>query len=80
MRMEKGVRIENASQLESKIQEVLDYDGPVICDVLTEEWQLIIPRVASDKLPDGSLRMRNYEDMFPFLSEEEYKRNMIAEK
>ena len=76
----KGVRIENASQLESKIQEVLDYDGPVICDVLTEEWQLIIPRVASDKLPDGSLRMRNYEDMFPFLSEEEYKRNMIAEK
>ncbi len=76
----KGVRIENASELDSKIQEVLDYDGPVLCDVLTQEWQLIVPRVASDKMPDGSLRMRNYEDMFPFLPCEEYKENMVAEK
>ena len=75
----KGVRIEQPSQLDEKIQEVLDYNGPVICDVLTDEWQLIIPRVASDKMPDGSLRMRNFEDMFPFLPEEEYKSNMIAE-
>ena len=76
----KGVRIANVSELDSKIQEVLDYDGPVICDVLTQEWQMIIPRIASDKMPDGSLRMRNYEDMFPFLPTEEYKENMIAEK
>lgn len=76
----KGVRIENASELDSKIQEVLEYDGPVLCDVFTQEWQLIVPRVASDKMPDGSLRMRNYEDMFPFLPAEEYKENMVAEK
>lgn len=76
----KGVRIEKASELDDKIKEVLEYEGPVICDVLTEEWQKIIPRVASDKMPDGSLRMRNYEDMFPFLPVEEYKENMVAEK
>jgi Thiamine pyrophosphate-requiring enzymes [acetolactate synthase, pyruvate dehydrogenase (cytochrome), glyoxylate carboligase, phosphonopyruvate decarboxylase] len=76
----KGVRIEKVSELDSKIQEVLEYEGPVICDVLTEEWQMIVPRVASDKMPDGSLRMRNYEDMFPFLPADEYKENMVAEK
>ena len=76
----KGVRIENASELDVKIQEVLEYDGPVLCDVFTQEWQLIVPRVTSDKMPDGSLRMRNYEDMFPFLPTEEYRENMVAEK
>lgn len=75
----KGIRITHASELEDKIKEVLDYEGPVICDVLTQEWQLIIPRVSSDKMPDGTLVMRKYEDMFPFLPEEEFKKNMVAE-
>jgi acetolactate synthase-1/2/3 large subunit len=73
----KGVQISNADELNSKIDEVLLYDGPVICDVLTPEWQLIIPRISSDKLPDGSLVMRNYEDMFPFLTTDEFNENMI---
>lgn len=76
----KGIRITHASELEDKIKEVLDYEGPVICDVLTQEWQLIVPRVSSDKMPDGTLVMRKYEDMFPFLPKEEFKRNMVAEK
>ena len=75
----KGVRIENVDEVDSKIKEVLDYEGPVICEVMTPEWQLLIPRVASDKLPDGTLRSRNYEDMFPYLPEEEVRANMIAE-
>lgn len=76
----KGVRISNKDELDSKIEEVLSYDEPVICDVLTPEWQLIIPRISSDKLPDGTLVMRKYEDMFPFLSAEELKGNMIGDK
>lgn len=76
----KGIRITKVSELDEKLQEVLDYDGPVICDVLTQEWQLIIPRVSSDKMPDGTLVMRKYEDMFPFLSKDELKENMVAEK
>lgn len=76
----KGVRISNVEELDSKIQEVLDYDGPVVCDVLTPKWQLIIPRIASDKMPDGSLVMRKYEDMFPFMPSDELLANMVAEK
>jgi len=75
----KGVRIDSVNNLDAKIDEVLAHDGPVICDVMTPEWQLLIPRVSSEKLPDGKLVSRKYEDMFPFLPEEELKRNMVAE-
>jgi acetolactate synthase-1/2/3 large subunit len=29
--------------IDKKIQEVLDYDGPVVCDVLSPEWQVVQP-------------------------------------
>ncbi len=76
----KGVRIEKVDEIETKIKEVLEADEPVICEVMTPEWQLLIPRIASEKLPDGTLKSRNYEDMFPYLPEEEVKANMIAEQ
>ncbi|MCI8483291.1 MAG: thiamine pyrophosphate-binding protein [Lachnospiraceae bacterium] len=76
----KGIRIDNVDDIEKKITEALTYNGPVICEIMTPEWQLLVPRIASDKLPDGTLRARNYEDMFPYLPEEEVKENMIAEK
>ncbi|MCI9382838.1 MAG: thiamine pyrophosphate-binding protein [Lachnospiraceae bacterium] len=76
----KGIRIENAAEADDKIRETLAYEGPVICEVMTPEWQLLIPRIASDKRPDGTLVSRNYEDMFPYLPAEELRENMIAEK
>lgn len=76
----KGVRINSVDEIDSKIKEVLDYDGPVICDVMTPEWQLLIPRVSSEKMPDGTLVAHAYEDMFPFLPPEEMKANMVAER
>lgn len=76
----KGVRIDSGDDMEEKIKEVLEYDGPVICDVIVQEWQVLQPRVSSEKLADGTLVSRKYEDMFPFLPKEEYEENMIAEK
>jgi acetolactate synthase-1/2/3 large subunit len=73
----KGVRLSRVEGLEDGIREILDYKGPVICDVMTPEWQLLIPRVSSDKMADGSLVSRAYEDMYPFLPREEYLENMI---
>ncbi len=75
----KGVRIDSVDDLDAKIDEVLAYDGPVVCDVMTPEWQLLIPRVSSEKLPDGKLVSRKFEDMFPYLPEDEMKLNMIAD-
>ena len=70
-----GVDMDSAE----KIKEVMDYNGPVICDVMTPEWQLIIPRISSEKKPDGTLISKPYEDMFPFLDRKEFLSNMIIE-
>ena len=75
----KGVRINSVKEVESKIKEVLDSECPVICDVMTPEWQLIIPRISSDKKPDGTLISKPYEDMFPFLDRKVLKKEMIAD-
>lgn len=73
----KGIRISHANEVDGKIREVLAHDGPVICDVMTPEWQLLIPRVSSEKMADGTLVPRPYEDMFPFLAREEFLANMV---
>jgi len=74
-----AIRIDSVVGMEEKIKEVLEYDGPVVCDVMTPQLQLLIPRVASDKMPDGRLVSRPYEDMFPFLSREELQSNLVKD-
>lgn len=74
----KGVRINKVLEVESKIKEVMEYDGPVICDVMTPEWQLIIPRISSERMPDGSLVTKPYEDMYPFLPRKQLEKEMIT--
>lgn len=68
-----AVRISTARELDSKLKQVLSHKGPVICDVLSPIWQLIIPRVASEKAADGRLISKPYEDLFPFLPREEFE-------
>ena len=75
-----ALRINSVKGVDDKIMEVLSYDGPVVCDVMTPEWQLLVPRVSSDKSPDGNLVSREYSDMFPYLPRDEYFKNMLDEE
>lgn len=70
----KSVKITSTKDIDKKIKSVLDYNGPVICDVDSPQWQLIIPRISSEKKPDGSMVSKPYEDMFPFLDRDEYQK------
>lgn len=63
----KAVRIEKDDNIEEKIKEVLTYDGPVVCEVMVQEFAPIIPRIASRVMPDGSLKAAEFDDLFPFL-------------
>jgi len=75
------LRISTLSECDAKIAELLDYqDGPVICEVMSPAEQLLIPRVASKKRDDGSMMSMPYDDMYPFLSREEYAANCVREK
>jgi acetolactate synthase-1/2/3 large subunit len=57
---------------------LLDGDGPLVCDVMLDPKQNFEPKLSSRALPDGRLVSSPLEDMFPFLSREELKENMIV--
>jgi acetolactate synthase-1/2/3 large subunit len=71
-------RIGSQQDLRAGIRRVLDRPGPVVCDVLVLPDEPRIPRVASMQRPDGSMVSRPLEDLFPFLSREEFRANMIV--
>jgi acetolactate synthase-1/2/3 large subunit len=63
--------------LRADIQSFLDEPGPGICEVKVLPDEPRVPRVASIIRPDGSMASRPLEDMFPFLSREELRDNML---
>lgn len=65
----KTVSIQKDDDITSKLKEVLDYEGPVVCEVIVQEFAPIIPRIASKVMPDGSLRAAEFDDLYPFLEE-----------
>ncbi len=73
-----AMRISNQKQLLNKIDSVLSKKGPFICEIMMPENQPLIPRVSSLKKPDGTIVSRPLEDLYPFLSREEFERNMIV--
>jgi len=75
----KTVRIEKSSELNAKISEVLNFDGPVFCEVLIKTDYAFTPKLSARKLADGTMVSPSLEDMFPFLDREELEENMIYE-
>ena len=67
----KIIRINNDDELEEKISEALNYDGPVTIDVNCHEYHLYEPRLIGWATP--------IEDMYPYLPREEFRDNMIIE-
>jgi acetolactate synthase-1/2/3 large subunit len=73
------VRIANTKELNEKIDSVIQASGPIVCEIIMEENQPLIPRVSSLKKPDGSIISKPIEDLYPFLSREEFLENMIVD-
>ncbi len=71
-------KINSSEEVTWWIQKVLDFDWPVICEVMCLDDQEIIPSTSTFKNPDGTLTSRPLEDMYPFLEREEFLNNMIT--
>lgn len=74
----KYVRINSLEGLTERFHLVLDHDGPVICEVVVDENQNFEPKLSSKVLSDGSIVSPSIDDMFPFLSKEEYNANKFS--
>lgn len=73
----KTVQIWNNQELKEKVQEVLEYEGPVICEVMVPITLSAFPKQVSYKRSDGQMESLPLEYMNPILSEEEMKENML---
>lgn len=73
----KTVQIRNNSELKEKVHEVLEYDGPVICEVMVPITLSAFPKQVSYKRTDGQMESLPLEYMNPMLSDEEMKENML---
>lgn len=65
------------NKLDSTIKEVLACEGPAICEVICNPHQKIMPSSASVVNEAGVIQALPLEDMYPFLSRDEFYSNMI---
>jgi acetolactate synthase-1/2/3 large subunit len=74
----KTVKIEKLKNLDKQIKDVLNYDGPVLCEVMLSSDYIFAPKLSARTLEDGTMISPSLEDMFPFLDREEYEENMLV--
>ena len=73
----KTMIIQNNCELDEKVKDVLFYDGPVICEVMTPIELTALPKQMSYKRSDGQMESLPLEYMNPPISEDEMKANML---
>ena len=69
-------RIKKNEEIKDVVNEMLNFHGPIICEVFVDSKQIFEPKSVTRKKEDGTLVSSPLEDMAPFLSAEEVQRNM----
>lgn len=71
------VRIAEKDHLNQSIRDVLEAEGPVVCEVMVAANEERIPRASSFIRPDGSMGSKPLEDLYPFLPRDVFLSEMI---
>jgi acetolactate synthase-1/2/3 large subunit len=59
--------IKNHKAMAGKIKKVLRSKGPILCEMMMDPKQQLLPRLKSEKMADGTLKAKPLEDMYPYL-------------
>lgn len=70
--------INSVGDMKAKIEKVLASKGPVLCDVRLPAGHKFMPKLSSERRPDGSMVSKPLEDMWPFLDRAEFQENMLG--
>ena len=73
----KTIRINNHKDMVRKIKYVLNYKGPILCDINAVRELMLVPKLTTKKTPDGRFVSPPLEDMGPFLPRDEFEENML---
>ncbi len=69
-------KTERPREVDDAVRWALTYSGPVILEAVVAEDQVMLPRLTSKVQPDGTLKSASYEDLAPFLSENELRESL----
>jgi acetolactate synthase-1/2/3 large subunit len=70
--------VRRSGKLDDVIRKVLKDNGPVICEVICQKNQEIVPTVSSVRREDGKMVSKPLEDMYPFLDRKVFFSEMIV--
>ncbi len=71
--------IDDAKDLDKKIEQALNHPGPLICDVRMLSDEALWPKVAAIPQDDGGMVSMPLEDMTPLLTLEELEHEMLVD-
>ena len=71
-------KIDSVDNLKQNIQDILNEDGPILCEVMLSPGYIFAPKLSAKKLEDGTMISPSLEDMYPFLERDEYRKNMLV--
>ncbi len=76
-----GIKYKRCSRMDdmdAAIEWAIRQNTPCVCEMMLSVDQITEPKVASRRMPDGSIRSSSLEDMSPFLPDEELQTNMYV--
>ncbi len=72
----KYLKAHSNSEMKQAVQEALNMDGAVFCEIFVSPAQFFEPKSATKRLEDGTLYSPPLEDLAPFLPKEELLSNL----
>ena len=70
-------KIDSIDSIDSEMKKALSTKGPVFIEAVVDDKQFFAPKLSSKVLPDGKMVSPDIDDMYPFLSKEEYESNKV---
>ncbi|MDA1330203.1 MAG: thiamine pyrophosphate-binding protein [Chloroflexi bacterium] len=72
----KGIRLASHQDLKKRIEEVMNHEGPVLCEIMMDPNQIQGPKAINRRNADGTMKQTPLEDSHPFLDPKEIEENL----
>ncbi len=70
-------KINNSKNLKKDLKKILSLKKIIITEIMLDNEQEQMPKAINKRLPNGKVVATKFEDLYPFLSSDELKKNMI---
>ncbi len=71
------ISLDGFSNLSKAINNFLNIKGPAICELILDPEQPQVPKAINQKDKDGNTIVSKFEELYPFLSQDEIRENLL---